>query len=102
MQKWYPALQKSMAEQSGSEDEEEEEELGNAEADDIVANSKPQATPDAAKQDGSESMSEAAEDLEEQLPSFEFRFETAKLLIELDDTTEAAVQVAPALSIPLQ
>lgn len=41
--------------------------------------------------------SEASEDLQEQLPSFEFRFETAKLLIELDDTTEAAVQVSNSL-----
>ena len=94
MQKWYPALQKAVAEQSGSEDEEEEEQEN---ADGVTEKSRQQAGPDAAGQDSSESMSEVAEDLQQQLPSFEFRFETAKLLIELDDTTEAAVQVAPAL-----
>jgi len=35
------------------------------------------------------------EDDQEGLPSFEFRFETAKLLIELDDDTDAALQACP-------
>lgn len=33
---------------------------------------------------------------DDDLPSFEFRFETAKLLIELDDSTHAAVEVCTA------
>ena len=38
------------------------------------------------------------EDMDEDLatPSFEFRFECAKLLIELDETTENAIQVDSA------
>ncbi len=38
------------------------------------------------------------EDMDEGLatPSFEFRFECAKLLIELDETTENAIQVPAA------
>lgn len=38
---------------------------------------------------------EEAEDMQEDLatPSFEFRFECAKLLIELDETTETAIEV---------
>lgn len=34
-------------------------------------------------------------------PSFEFRLETAKLLMELDPTTETAVHVSPPLALPL-
>lgn len=34
-------------------------------------------------------------------PSFEFRLETAKLLMELDPTTEMAVHVSPPLALPL-
>jgi len=39
------------------------------------------------------------EDMQEDLatPSFEFRFECAKLLIELDETTESAVHVSSPL-----
>jgi hypothetical protein len=39
------------------------------------------------------------EDDDEQLPSFEFRFETAKLLVNLDTTNEAAVYVSTCLGI---
>ena len=45
--------------------------------------------------DADESASaEDGQDTEAQLPSFEFRFETAKLLVELDESTVAAVQVS--------
>ena len=40
---------------------------------------------------------EAEEDDERNLPSYEFRFECAKLLLELDDSTEEAIQVLEAL-----
>jgi len=45
-----------------------------------------------------ESAEEEEEDMEEDLatPSFEFRFECAKLLIELDETTESAIHVSSA------
>ena len=33
---------------------------------------------------------------EDEIPSYEFRMETVKLLLELDETTETALQVAPA------
>ena len=98
MQKWYPALQKAMAQQAGSDEEDSEVEAdepaqANGSAAPADANAAEAADGSAEVADGSASMSDGAEDLEEQLPSFEFRFETAKLLIELDDTTEAAVQV---------
>ncbi len=37
------------------------------------------------------------EDEEDDIPSFEFRFECAKLLLELDESTETAVGVLSAL-----
>lgn len=94
MQKWYPALQKAMADQLGSDSEDADEASDDHLGAKDQADDNEQAGDHAA--DGTASMVEASEpdeDLEEQLPSFEFRFETAKLLIELDDTTEAAVQV---------
>lgn len=94
MQKWYPALQKAMADQLGSDAEDADEANDDLDARDQVDDNE-QADDHAAH--GAASMMEASEpdeDAEEQLPSFEFRFETAKLLIELDDTTEAAVQVS--------
>ena len=99
MQKWYPALQK--AHQADSDEEDSDVEADEpAQANGSVAPADTDAAEaadgSAEAADGSASMSDDAEDLEEQLPSFEFRFETAKLLIELDDTTEAAVQVLTA------
>lgn len=58
MQKWFPSLQRMLADSDSDKDEEEEE----------------------------KDMEEDDQDLDAQLPSFEFRFETAKLLIELDTT----------------
>lgn len=56
-------------------------------------------------QAGSGSESEWEDDDEEEgdddgLPSYEFRFECAKMLLELEDTTETAIQVRqqPTLS----
>lgn len=37
--------------------------------------------------------SEEEEDDDDGLPSYEFRFESAKMLLELEDTTETAIQV---------
>ena len=48
----------------------------------------------------SDAASEMTEDLA--APSFEFRFETAKLLIELDETTEDAVKVITNLILQIQ
>ena len=44
-----------------------------------------------------EEEDEEEEEEDEDLPSFEFRFETAKLLIELDNSTHAAVEVRAAV-----
>ena len=49
---------------------------------------------DGEEQDGEGEGEE--EEADDDLPSFEFRFETAKLLIELDDNTHAAVEVRAA------
>jgi hypothetical protein len=50
--------------------------------------------PDMAEEDGSQFDSDEDDEQEDldHMPSFEFRFETAKLLIELDENTDAAVQ----------
>jgi hypothetical protein len=40
------------------------------------------------------------DDSEEGTPSYEFRFECAKMLLELDDSTEAAIQVGTWLLMP--
>lgn len=48
---------------------------------------------------GSGDTEDEQEAMEEDLvtPSFEFRFECAKLLIELDETTETAIEVRTAI-----
>lgn len=55
--------------------------------------------PEADDEAGSQYDSDEAEEDEEEdnMPSFEFRFETAKLLIELDNETDAAIQASHRL-----
>lgn len=58
---------------------------------------------EAQPQDGSGSESEWEDDEDDGdggLPSYEFRFECAKMLLELEDTTEKAIQV-PQQPTPL-
>ncbi|BDA44049.1 probable assembly chaperone of rpl4 [Coccomyxa sp. Obi] len=64
-----------------------------------VANSDPERSQDEPEldEDTGRSEQESDEDEDGDLPTFEFRFETAKLLIELDDKTEAATQVLEGL-----
>ena len=42
---------------------------------------------------------EGDDEEEDNMPSFEFRFETAKLLIELEDNTDAAIQARNSLQL---
>lgn len=48
-------------------------------------------------EDGMADGEEEEEEEERELPSYEFRFECAKLLLELDDSTEVAIQVLESL-----
>lgn len=50
------------------------------------------------QEEGSEEEEWEDEEDEDDMPSYEFRFECAKMLLELDDTTETAIQVGAVLS----
>jgi hypothetical protein len=103
-----------------SEEEEEEAEEGTAAGGDkaAAAAAEQQAAADKAaakaelgaaaeasdddSEEGSEGGEEMDEDyIEDELPSYEFRFETAKLLLELDDSVDTATQVGVGWVFPV-
>ncbi|KAK9819943.1 hypothetical protein WJX72_004200 [[Myrmecia] bisecta] len=105
---WFPRMQAIMKALDSDSDEEPAQRDGSADGAAGEAGAAAELGSEAAarESDGEEAMEGGEDgdgdgdddgDAHEALPSFEFRFETAKLLVELDESTDDAIQILESL-----